>query len=185
MSKNFKAKSSTIVKKKLGLTAIQYNCQKKLTATPYNCQKEIIGHSHPVQLSNCILEWFLQENIPKSRVRLIKFNASRLWPCYFKCFKGSWPYSTIVKKVHSHTVQLSNFYHMLSKCHGHTVQLSKKLTAIQYYCQKTHSHTVQLSKNLTAIQYNCQIIFQMFTAIQYNCQIIFQLFSIGRGHPVQ
>ena len=145
LSKNFKAKSSTIVKTKFGLTAIQYNCQKKLTATPYNCQKEIIGHSHPVQLSNCILEWFLQENIPKSRVRLIKFNASRLWPCYFKCFKGSWPYSTIVKKVHSRTVQLSNFYHMLSKCHGHTVQLSKKLTAILYNCQTIF----QLFSNLT------------------------------------
>ena len=124
LSKNFKAKSSTIVKKKLGLTAIQYNCQKKLTAAPYNCQKEIIGHSHPVKLSNCILEWFLQENTSKSRVWLIKFNTSRLWP-----------YSTIVKNAHSHTVQLSNYISNVSKGHGHTVQLSKKFTAIQYNCQ--------------------------------------------------
>ena len=141
LSKNFKAKSSTIVKTKFGLTAIQYNCQKKLTATPYNCQKEIIGHSHPVQLSNWILEWFLQENIPKSRVRLIKFNASRLWPC-----------STIVKKAHSHTVQLSNYISNVSKGHGHTGKLSKKFTATQYNCQTLTT----CFRSVMAIQYNCQ-----------------------------
>ena len=91
-----------------------------------------------------------QDNCLKS----IWYNCLKSYSTIVKLFAnkviGSRPYSTIVKKVHSHTGQLSKTSQM--------ILYRKIFTYVGYENHqnnsKNHSHTVQLSKSLMATQDN-------------------------------
>ena len=80
----------------------------------------------------------------------------------------SWPFSTIVKKAHSHTVQLSNYNLNVQRVHCMAMTLLKHVIKVwQLYCM-----AVKLFDNCTVWLW-AQNLFDNFNAFSWNYLSIF------------